>query len=49
MDTNTHSGVDGKIRAEILGNLDEELELEMEETIGPGATPDAGFRSHRAC
>jgi polyphosphate kinase 2 len=37
--------MDAKIRAEILDNLDEELELEMEETSGPGATPDTGFRA----
>ena len=37
--------MDAKIRAEILDNLDEELELEMEETSGEGATPDAGFRA----
>ena len=37
--------MDAKIRAEILDNLDEELELEMEETSGPGATPDGGFRA----
>ena len=37
--------MDAKIRAEILDNLDEELELEMEETSGQGATPDAGFRA----
>ena len=37
--------MDAKIRAEILDNLDEELELEMEETSGPGATPDEGFRA----
>ena len=37
--------MDAKIRAEILDNLDEELELEMEETSAPGATPDAGFRA----
>lgn len=36
--------MDAKIRAEILDNLDEELELEMEETSGPGASPDEGFR-----
>jgi polyphosphate kinase 2 len=45
MNTNAHSEMDAKIRAEILDNLDEELELEMEETSGPGATPDAGFRA----
>ena len=37
--------MDAKIRAEILDNLDEELELEMEEASGQGATPDAGFRA----
>lgn len=37
--------MDAKIRAEILDNLDEELELEMEETSGPGASPDEGFRA----
>ena len=37
--------MDAKIRAEILDNLDEELELEMEETSGAEATPDAGFRA----
>jgi len=37
--------MDAKIRAEILDNLDEELELEMEETSGPGANPDADFRA----
>jgi polyphosphate kinase 2 len=45
MNTNAHSEMDAKIRAEILDNLDEELELEMEETSGQGATPDAGFRA----
>jgi polyphosphate kinase 2 len=45
MNTNAHSEMDAKIRAEILDNLDEELELEMEETSGPGAAPDAGFRA----
>jgi polyphosphate kinase 2 len=45
MNTNAHSEMDAKIRAEILDNLDEELELEMEETSGPGATPDEGFRA----
>jgi polyphosphate kinase 2 len=45
MNTNAHSEMDAKIRAEILDNLDEELELEMEETSGPGATPDTGFRA----
>lgn len=37
--------MDAKIRAEILDNQDEELELEMEEASGQGATPDAGFRA----
>jgi polyphosphate kinase 2 len=45
MNTNAHSEMDAKIRAEILDNLDEELELEMEEASGQGATPDAGFRA----
>jgi polyphosphate kinase 2 len=45
MNTNAHSEMDAKIRAEILDNLDEELELEMEETSGPGASPDEGFRA----
>jgi polyphosphate kinase 2 len=45
MNTNAHSEMDAKIRAEILDNLDEELELEMEETSGPGASPDKGFRA----
>ena len=39
-----------RIRREILDNLDEELELELEETVGPGAgnakssSPDHAFR-----
>ncbi len=37
--------MDAKIRAEILDNLDEELELEMEEASGQRAAPDAGFRA----
>ncbi|PAZ01513.1 MAG: polyphosphate kinase 2, partial [Spartobacteria bacterium AMD-G5] len=40
-----HEARDAKIRAEILDNLDEELELELEETQRPGVGGDAAFRS----
>ena len=45
MDMQEHEARDAKIREEILDNLDEELELELGETQGPGVGGDAAFRS----